>query len=417
MSQKKLMGTQVARALDNIRVIDVGGFHAGPGAAYILGDLGAQVVKVEEPLRGDPYRGLTVLQGDASVVLPGGRVIPVETANRNKRGITLNLKKEAARAVLYRLIEKSDVFVTNYSSTTLKKLGLDYDALSQRNPRLIYGASSGYGPEGPDKDRRSFDSLTLARSGLMWAAGEREFDEPVGLVGATMDQLGATMLAFAICVALFHRQRTGAGQRVDVSQLGSAMHFQGINVDMALLRGRGFPRHSRTRTKSVFLNTYLCADKKWLALGEGQQDKYWPQLCDALDMKELEKDPRFATSRARRENYVELNALVNKIFASRGREEWLQVFKDKACGFAYDRVNTIEEAVKDTQVLENQYVVDFDHPALGPVKLIGFPMRFSKTPCAIQREAPEVGQHTEEVLLEYGYTWDDIASLRGAGAL
>ncbi|MBI2857727.1 MAG: CoA transferase [Chloroflexi bacterium] len=404
-------------AFHGIRVVDVGGFHAGPGAGYILGDMGADVIKVEQPGRGDPYRGLTVLQGDASVVLPGGRVIPVETANRNKRGITLNIKAEAGREALYRLLEKADVFITNYSSVTLKKLGLDYDRVRSRNARLIYAVSSGCGPKGPDKDKRSFDSLTLARSGLMWAAGERELDEPVSLVGATMDQLGATMLAFAISVALFVRERTGIGQRVDVSQLGSAMHFQGINVDMALLRGRGFPRHSRTRTKSVFLNTYKCADNKWLAMGEGQQDKFWPQLCDALAIKQLEKDPKFATSAARRENNLELNQIVNQIFASRGRDEWLQMFREKGYGFAHERVNTIEEAIKDPQILENKYVVDFDHPALGPVKLIGFPMGFSETPCAIQKEAPEVGQHTEEVLLEHGYSWDDIARLQEQGAV
>lgn len=403
------------KLLEGIRIIDLGSFYAGVAAGYMLGDLGAEIIKIEEPVRGDGLRGMSAMYGEAMVVK--GRHITFETANRNKKDITLNLKAERGRQIFYELVRKSDVFCTNYSGSVLRRLGADCDTLKQLNPQLIYGLATAYGSEGREGEKRSFDTAALARSGLMWAAGDRDCNEPVHIMGAICDQMAATMMAFAIVCALLGRERLGVAQQVEVSLLGSALHLQAIGVNLATIRGRAFARHTRTRSRNPLTNHYRCGDGEWILLAE-PYDHFWPEFCEAVGLEQLRDDPRFSTGLLRREHCEELVRILDQAFATKSRAEWLKLFEAKGARFAYSPIYSLPEAVSDPQAIENDYVTDFAHPVFGKVKLTGFPVRFSETPAAIQREAPEFGQHTEEVLSELlGYSLAEIAELRDEGVI
>jgi len=407
----------VAGPLEGIRVLNWTQFTPSSAGA-ILGDLGADVIKIEHPERGDAYRGMAAMYGEA-MSMPGGRHVGFETINRNQRSITLNLKSKAGRQLLYRLAQKADVFITNFEEEVAKSLGADYDTMSKVNPALIYAVSSNYGPRGPWAGRRGFDQAAQARSGLMYAMGERDFPEPVQTVGGICDQMTATVLAMGIMAALVARERFGIGQRIDVSLLGSMLHLQAIGLTVASLRGRGWARHSRTRTRNPLTNHYRCADGKWIMFAEIQADRFWPEFCRALGLEHLENDPRFATAMGgRRQNAQELIRILDETLAQKPRDEWLRIFEERQVRFAYSPVQDYQEVLRDPQALENGYLVDFDHPVAGRVRLVGHPVQYSKTPARIQREAPEFGQHTEEVLRELlGLSWEEIARLREEGAI
>lgn len=397
--------------LSGFRVLNWSQFTPS-SAGYFLGDLGADVVKIEHPEQGDAYRGMGRMYGEA-MSMAGGRHAGFESVNRNQRSMTLDLRQDAGRAILYRLVEGADVFFTNYTETVAHKLAADYETLRAKNPRLVYASTSTYGPSGTWAERRGFDQTAQARSGLMFAMGDREFPEPVQTVSGVADQMGATMLVQGILAALLARERTGAGQRIDVSLLGSMLHLQAIGVGVTSFRGKSWVRHSRRRTKNPLTNHYRCRDDKWLLFAEIQADRFWPEFCRALGLDELIDDPRFATAMGgRREHAEELIDILDRTLATRPRDEWLAIFEEQRVPFAYSPVHDYDDVLADQQVLANDYVVDFDHPAAGPVKVMGYPIRFSDTPASIIREAPEFGQHTEELLQELGYSWEDIASLR-----
>jgi crotonobetainyl-CoA:carnitine CoA-transferase CaiB-like acyl-CoA transferase len=352
-----------------------------------------------------------------STQLPGGRVLGFETANRSKRGITLDLKQDRGRQVLYRMVEKADVFLTNFSGTLAKRLKVDFDTLCQYNPRLVYARAHGYGSRGPWGDRRAFDPIAQALSGAMWAAGDRDVKEPTHLMPGLFDQLGATMLAYGVMAAIIARDRQGVGQEIETSLLGGAVHQQAINVNSALIQGRPRARHSRKRARQPLSNMYQCADGKWLMLAEPQSDRFWGQICEVMGLAELESDPRFETALKRRENYAELIDILDRTFATRTRDQWLDTFNQADCQFAYAPILELGETLSSPQVVENQYVTEVDHPDLGRTRVVGFPVRFSRTPAQIPRVAPQFGQHTEEVLQELGYSWEDIAQFRAEGVV
>ena len=392
-------------------------------AGYILGDLGADVIKLEHPVQGDAYRGMGAMYGDA-MSMPGGRHAGFEAVNRNQRSLTLDLKQDKGRDILYRLVQKVDVFYTNYTETVAKRLQADYETLSKVNPKLVYAYSSTYGPEGPWAERRGFDHTAQARSGLMFAMGERDFPEPVQAVGGLADQMGATVLALGILAALLARDRQGVGQRIDSSLLGASLHLQALGVSVTSFRGKSWLKHTRTRTKNPLANHYRCADDKWILFAEIQADRFWPEFCSALGLDELTDDPRFAKAMdagaggGRREHAGVLIEILDRTLATRPRDEWVRAFEERNVPFAYSPVNDYYDVLEDPQVLANDYVVEFDHPEAGKVKVMGYPVRFSATPARIVREAPEFGQHTEEVLNELlGLSWEEIAALRGEGVV
>jgi len=398
----------MAMPLEGIRVVDWTIWQQGPVASVMLGDLGAEVIKIEERVGGDPGRGVLRAQGIDLTDRPN---FYFEANNRNKRSLAIDLKKPEGVEIVRRLADRADVFVQNFRQGVAGRLGLDATTLRARNPRLVYASATGYGPEGPESGAPSFDYLGLARSGIMLSAGEPD-DEPLAIAGGIADQMGAVMLAYGIVVALFARERTGRGQEVDASHLGSMAWLQGLGLGARLMLGRALPRQSRRFATNPLWNHYRCADGQWLALSMLQPDRYWTQLCTVLEIPEAAADERFTTMLNRMMNCGDCIALLDEVFARRPREEWLRRL---AAGgdFIFSVVNSVDDLPDDPQMRANQYVADFDHPAFGPTRVVGVPVRLSETPGAIRLPAPEFGQHTEEILTEQlGYSWDDIARLR-----
>jgi crotonobetainyl-CoA:carnitine CoA-transferase CaiB-like acyl-CoA transferase len=377
----------------------------------MLADMGAEVIKVEEPGRGDPSRDQSRFFG-GSLQLAGGRDYPFETANRNKRSITLDLKHPKGKEVFFKLIEDADIFYTNWRLPLLRRMGVDYEVMKQHNPRIVYARTTALGSLGPEGHRRGFDPMGMARSGMMWAVGDREQEEPFQIVGGIFDQMAAAELAYGVLAALLTRERQGFGQELEVSILGSAVHLQAVMVNARTLTGRAIARHSRKRARNVMSNHYRCRDGRWIMLLEPQSDRFWEEFCRVTCRPELVTDPRFNTALKRRETYAQLIPILEETFLTRNRDEWLHLFDENRCEFAYCGISDYDDLVTDKQVLANDYLVEFDHPVLGKTKMVGFPVKFSRTPCAIQREAPELGQHTEEVLQGMGYTQEKIVELK-----
>ncbi len=369
----------MAMPLEGIRIIDWTIFQQGPVSTMMLGDLGAEVIKLEERVGGDPGRGVMSIAGSQTGG-EGKRNYYFEANNRHKKSLTLDLKKPKAQEIVYRLVEKSDVFVQNFRKGVAARLGLDYQTLSRYNPMLIYASASGYGPKGPDSGEPSFDYMGLARSGIMTAVGDPDM-EPLNITGGIADQMGAIILSYGIVVALLARERLGIGQEVDTSHLGSmATALQGLNLACRLTLGKEFKRFYRTKAVNPLWNHYKCQDGKWICLGMPQAD--------------------------------DLIAVLDKIFASKPRDEWIPLLKTGG-DFIYTVVNTINDLPEDQQMLANDYIVDYDHPAWGPVKVVGSPITLSKTPANPKAPAPEFGEHTEQILIDLlGYSWEDVVRLK-----
>jgi crotonobetainyl-CoA:carnitine CoA-transferase CaiB-like acyl-CoA transferase len=398
-------------ALSGIRVIECGGYLSAPSAGYMLGDLGAEVIKIEDRIKGDPVRGMESTFG-RGMIMPDGTNILFETANRNKKSMTLDMKKPKGMELLHRLIAVTDVFCTNYSLPSIDSLDIGYEALKKYNPKLVYGLATGYGSLGPDSEKRAFDAIAQARSGIMTTVGEPD-GPPLQIAGAIFDQVTGTILANGIMAALIARERQGIGQKVEVSLLGSGIHMQAYNVNVTLLRGRSMPRPSRTTLRNPLANHYQCADGKWLLLCEPQSDRFWSIFCAAVGLEKLAKDARFADAKARRTNCLELTGILEDTFKTRPRAEWLEILATRGQGMAFSTINDISEVGADPQVLLNDYIIELDHPTMGRVKMTGFPLKFSATPAAVSKSAPNFGQHTEEILIEIlGQSWEEIEKLK-----
>ena len=397
------------RPLDGVRVLDWTIFQQGPVATMMLAELGADVIKIEHRVEGDPARGLIKMIG-AMIGGDVGRNPYYENNNRGKRCITIDLGKEKGKELLYKLVEKSDVFVHNFRMGVDKKLGLDYDSLRKYNPKLIYAHASGWGPKGPDANDPSADYTGVARSGLMSVAGEPDMDPQMVQAGVG-DQMGATMTAYGVMAALIARDRFGFGQRVDVSLMGSLMHLLGLAVTMRCISKLPAMRIARKSAGNPLWNHYRCKDDKWIALAHLQPDKFWGNVCKSMNLEQYEKDPRFADMMSRGEHAVEFIEILDQTFASRNRAEWIEVFKKN--NVIHSRLNFLHELENDPQALANEYITEFDHPTWGKIQEMGFPVTFSETPSKITRAAPEFGEHTEEILQEIlGYDWDQIATLK-----
>ena len=394
--------------LEGMRVIDWTIWQQGPVCSAMLGDLGAEVIKIEERERGDPGRGMIKISG---VDLKDRPNFYFEANNRNKRSLALDLKKPVAREIVYQLVAKSDVFVQNFRLGVAARLGLDYATLRRHNPRLIYASATGYGPEGPEAGDPSFDQLGLARSGIMLAAGEPDMP-PLMITGGIADQMGAIMLAYGVLAAVVARERFGVGQEVDASHLGSMLMLQGLSVAARLMMGFAIPRVPRKFAANPLWNHYRCGDDKWICLGMLQPDRYWADFCRALGRAELAQDERFCNLRVRAANAAAAIDILDEIFATKPRQEWMRILRTSG-DFIFTIVNSVDDLPTDPQVVANNYILDFDHPQFGKTQVVGIPVRLSETPGAVRLPAPEFGQHTEELLSQLlGYSWDQIAALK-----
>ena len=383
------------RPLEGIRVIEVGVWHAGPGAAAILGDLGADVIKIES-LNGDPDRhgaGTAVLKSAAVDDGNDNWTLLFDMSNRNKRGVCLDVGNVEGREVLHRLVESADVFVTNLKLDTKMKLGLDYATLSAVNPRIIHVNVSGFGPAGPLAAQGGFDRLGQAMSGMMFMTG----DEPTPLPVVVLDQLTAINAANAAVTALLVRERTGVGQDVHASLYGSAtalLHTQ--LVAASALQALPDVSWDRTR-KSPLLTTFRCKDGRWL-MGTHAGLAQWPAFCAAIGQDEL---AGMALDVGDFAALKDLFAILDPILAQKTADEWLEIFRP--AGLMFSAVQTFREVLDDEQALVNNYVVDIDHPVLGDVRMPGFPVAFGKQDAGPRSVSPGLGEHTLEVLREHGY--------------
>lgn len=399
--------------LEGIRVLELGMFHAGPAATAILGDLGAEVIKIEQPAVGNPSRGLGMV-GHVHLGLEKGGSIWNEAANRNKKSVTIDLNNEEGKEIAYRLVEKSDVFLASLRRPAVEKLKMDYPILSKINPKLIYAWVSGFGPNGPDRDLGAFDYQGQARSGMMFSMGEPQMTPLVSQFGL-IDQTTSIMASHGIITALLMRERFGIGQEIHVSILSAALYQLYMNVIIALVGGFEVPRHQRS-TEHALRNYYKCSDDLWFIMTLTAFKKYWAPLCHAIGHPELENDSRFATDEKRNVNSEQLVAIFDQIFITRPRKEWLYIFAEY--DFPVSPVNRLSDLANDPQIVQNDYIVDFDHPRLGEIKLPGYPIHFSSSFAKTRSCAPDLGEHTEAILAKLGgYSKEEIDQLRNEGAI
>ena len=403
--------------LKGIRVLDMTVWQFGPVSTAMMGDMGADVIKIEA-LDGDAGRGLW-RASTLNMDLGKGRNAYFEACNRNKRGIAVNLKTEVGRQIIYKLVEDADVFVQNYRQGVAERLGVGYDTLREINPMLVYGSANGYGPAGPDSHLPSFDGCGQARAGLMMSATPPGAEYPSRISQGVSDQMGAIMMCLGVVSALVCRNEQGVGQKVEASHLSANMWLQGLGISMSLLNnGQNFGSYERESPTNPLSNLYKCKDGRCIQMMHLQPDPYWRPICRAMGMDDIIDDPRFSDMRARAENTVELVRIMDEKFAMKTADEWDEVFREFEVDFIYAKVQSITDLKDDVQVQANDYISDFEHPVLGEVKMCNHPNIYSETPAGLWREAPELGQHTEDILIdELGYDWDDIREMQEAGAI
>jgi len=396
--------------LAGIRVLEIAQWAAAPAAAAILGDYGADVIKVEHPVRGDGWRGI-VATGSVPVKDVN---FPWEQDNRNKRGITLDVSKPEGQQLAHKLIAKCDVLITNMRPHELKRYNLEYETVSRHNPRLIFANVTGYGRKGADQGQPGYDySAFWARSGPQSVIREPD-RPPVFQRGAMGDHIASIASACGIILALYNRERTGMGQEVDVSLLGTGVWVLAFDIMCALTAGAYAPPRKRSEMTSTF-NTYPTKDGKWVMIIHLQPDPYWPGFCRALGLEHLINDEQYSTFFARLAHEAELIPKVEEIMLTKTFTEWKKIFDEQ--GLIYAPVQDPLEVCQDAQVWANDCFLPFMHPVHGPMHWVNSPMRLSKAPASIRRAAPEFNQHTEEVLLEFGFTWEEITKMKEQGII
>ncbi|MGD9749754.1 MAG: CaiB/BaiF CoA transferase family protein [Acidimicrobiia bacterium] len=393
-------------ALDGITVLDLAILVQGPQAAAMLHDLGATVIKVELPGFGDLGR---YIRSDPAQGASGF----FEGCNRGKRSVTLDLRTAGGKRALRRLVERADVLIHNFVPGTMESWGLSYEELSAINPALVYAGGSTFGPLGPDAAREGADTLGQAAGGLMSTTGSD--GEPPTAVGAVIaDHIGCQNMVSGILAALLHRERrSGRGQRVEVSLLGGQIWAQCSELTHYLLHGQVPGRANRGHPIIKGLLRMVPTADGWIQL-VGVPRQLWPAFAHAIDRPDLADDPRFLTLLYAPEDLAELCRLVDEVFPTRTTAEWCE--RLLAAGQRFAPVRDYAEVAADPGAVANGYLVEVDHPERGRCLVVGNPIRLSDTPTVAGVVAPELGQHTEEVLLEAGFSWEEIEQLRADGA-
>jgi crotonobetainyl-CoA:carnitine CoA-transferase CaiB-like acyl-CoA transferase len=392
--------------LDGLKVIDLSHIMAGPACSMLLADMGADVIKVEKMPGGDDARRMvppTVADESAAFLI----------MNRNKRGIALNLKTEAGRAVLFRLLKNADVLIENYRRGTMEKMGFGYEVLRALNPRLIYCSISGFGRTGPYADRGGFDLVAQGMSGLMSITGERSGGPPMK-AGAPVTDITAGILAcVGVLAALHARESSGHGQMVDTSLFEAGITHTYWHSAICFATGQAPGPMGTAHPLNAPYQAFPASDG-WITVGAANQEN-WLRLLEALGVPELGDDPRFANNASRMRNLSALTAALTPLFQRHPLAEWLR--RLEAAGVPAGPVLDIAEMHADPQALAREMIVETTHPTAGQVKAIGLPIKFSDTPGGVRRAAPVFGQHTREVLREHAFSDVEIDQMAELGAI
>jgi formyl-CoA transferase len=388
-------------ALAGIKVIETASYVTGPFAAQLLADLGADVIKVEEPQRGDPFRGWGERNYSSTFC----------SLNRNKKSVTLDFRSDAGRDVLLQLLTSADVFIQNFRPGVLDKRGLGYEAVKKLNAKIVYCSISGFGPKGPYRDMPGYDTIGQARSGLLSLLTDP--GQPRGMGISFSDHLTGMYACYGVLGALMNRTISGEGQHVETSLLRASVSFIGENAARYFETGHVPRRKHRTTTAGVF--AFEDQDGLAFVLHMSSPDKFWLGLFDVVGKPEWAQDPRFNNRKSRVENYDALNEQLAPIFRAGKRDDWLRRLIAKDVPAA--PINTLDEVFADPQVKTYGFPIEVEHAQMGKMLLIGNAVDMSRTPPTIDRPPPVLGEQTEEVLMALGYDSEKIANLRRHGAI
>jgi crotonobetainyl-CoA:carnitine CoA-transferase CaiB-like acyl-CoA transferase len=427
-------------ALEGLKVIDVAQVAAVPMCARHLADFGADVIHIENAKTGDSWRNLQAGHGGGPAGIPSDIPYNWEAFNRNKKSVAVDLSKEGGREIIYKLVEDADVFVTNLRLSERDKLGVRYEDLKKINNRLIYGSVTGHGMKGPQNDMPAYDTTVYwARSGVnhMLTVAGMSGPNPRPAFGDNVAGLG---LAFGIMTALYARDRIGKGQEVDTSLLFTGIYQLTFDMAGALATGQDIQEYVlqafeapaeekelrdklrteaqeaierlydfyRERMPNAMANNYETKDGKVIRFNALQADRYWTKFCVLLGLEHLEHDPKFATIDNRTENCRELYYIFKEAFLGKTLAEWMPLISDLPAA----PMQNLVDIISDPQAVANDFFLPYDHPNYGPMKIMASPLNLSETPATIRSPAPEFSQHTEEVLMDYGYSWDEIEKFK-----
>lgn len=404
----------MASALEGVRVLEVAAWMFVPAAGAVLADWGADVIKVEHPVAGDPQRGLIAMG-----LIPGGDSAVnyiIEQPNRGKRSIGLNIATERGRDLLYRLAETSDVFLTSFLPDVRRRLKIDLEDIRAVNPDIIYARGSGQGPAGPDAGRGGYDGASYwARGGVSHALTPGCAEFPIGGRPGFGDLAAGMSIAGGVAAALLQRERTGVASTVDVSLLGQAMWMLSPDiVASGLYGGDPMPKFDHAGSPNPLVGFYKTGDGRYLSLMMLQSDRFWPEFCEHVGRPDLIEDPRFADAGARFANHRECIGLLDEIFASRPLAEWKEALRTLTGVWA--PVQLPGELADDPQVVANGYLSPVARDDGIAYDLVANPVQLDEAHPAFTA-APEHGQHTEEILLELGLDWDEIAAGKDDGSV
>jgi len=381
------------KPLEGLRVLDLSRVLAGPYCTMMLADYGADIVKIEPPKVGDDSRAYGPFIGKESAYFM--------SLNRNKRSMTLNFKKQAECDLFKEMVKHADVVVENYRPGTMEKFGLGYDVLKSINPRIIYASCSGFGHTGPYQFKPAYDIIVQAMGGIMSITGS-EGGEPTRVGASVGDIIAGMFTAYGVMMALYHREKTGEGQSVDVGMLDCQVAILENAIARYVTSGN-IPVPMGNRHPSITPFSAFTAKDGHIIVGAGNE-RLWIKLCNILGKAELLQDPRFDTNSNRTAHVKELSAILNEVFKHKTINEWLEVLEKAELPCA--PINTVETIVNDPQIKARNMIVEVEHPVAGHLKMAGVPIKMSATPGAVERPAPLLGQHTAELLNEI-LGWDE----------